>query len=237
MIDFICEVIGSLYVIVDVLSLLCAGITFGIIKLPSPYNNELADDRATFIIRVTHCYTVVAFTYFSAQATISLFYGYYHIFEFVTSFLGWALVIAVALSMRRTNDKTHFHAALSGLAVILIIKLCHTSFYCTDLILLGVRDGTYIFLMTSLMVEIVLTMFCTLIPYLHIEDVDEEEEEEEKQKDKRHAFNIWGMEIFDMVSQIVVIQTYCRLYVCALLCHSAFVPFCMNMVTELFASY
>merc|ERR1719229_459119 len=66
------------------------------------------------------------------------------------------------------------------------------------------------------MVEIVLTMFCTLIPYLHIEDVDEaeeeeeQEEEEEKQKNNRHAFNIWGMEIFDMVSQIVVIQTYCR---------------------------
>lgn len=71
-----------------------------------------------------------------------------------------------------------------------------------------------------------LTMFCMLIPYLHIEDVDEEEEEEEKQKDKRHAFNIWGMEIFDMVSQIVVIQTYCRLYVCAMEMHTFSVLFC-----------
>ena len=199
-VDLLFEVISYLSAIVDVITFIVTGITFGGIPVSNRYNKEFERNRNSFIIRVTRGYITISIIYFVVQSIFAMFRGYYDAFEFITCFFGWGLIIAVTVSIRKLPDRLYLNISLLTLSMLLTVKLCHTTFYCTDLTLRGVRDDTYNFLMMSFIVEMILLIFCTLIPYLHVVE----------DKENFHVFNIWGMEVVDLVSQTVVIQTLCR---------------------------
>jgi len=199
-VDELFEAICHLSSIVDVIAFIANGVTFGGIPVSSRYDKEFERDRNSFIIRVTRGYLTTAIIYFVVQSVFAMFRGYYDAFEFPTCFAGGALVIAVAVSIKKLPDRRYFNASLLALALLLSAKLLHSTFYFTDRTLRSVHDDTFNFLAMSFIVEMVLLMFCTLIPYLHIVE----------KKDKFHIYNIWGIEAVDLVSQTVVIQTLCR---------------------------
>jgi len=102
--------------------------------------------------------------------------------------------------VQKSNKSHYLHMALSFLALVLTVKLAHTVYFSTDLTRRSVWDDTYNFLMMSMVFELILLSFCTLIPYVHIKEKEGE----------FHAFTAWGMEFADMVTQIVLLQWYSR---------------------------
>jgi len=198
--DILFNIVSNITQFVSVLLFLITGISFGCIAVPNRLNREFLDKREHFIVKLVRGYITIGFLYFGTVAFFSMYYDYFYLFEVITSFLGMAVCTVVLVSIQQSPKGYHLHLSLAAMGILLTVKLAHTVYFSTIWTMKGIRDDTYNFLMMSLAFELILVSFCTIIPYVHIKEKDGD----------FHAFTIWGMEFVDLVSQIVVIQTYCR---------------------------
>eukprot|EP01084_Bolivina_argentea_P082614 149568_1 len=96
-------------------------------------------------------------------------------------------------------------AYISGL--IICAKLLHTSYFLIDKVLINdfdLNDPETKFLFNSLISEIVIGLFYSLLPYVIYYNLDPEDEAHKK------VFTIWAYEFCDVISHSVVCLSYSR---------------------------
>eukprot|EP01084_Bolivina_argentea_P107900 192869_1 len=194
------HVLENVSKLIEIMTFLVTGLSFGSIKIQGILNGEFVQNRNQFVIRVIHGYVQLSFLYYCGQCFFAMYYGYYDIFEFIVSIVGVAVCTVILVSIQQFDHDRYLKLALSLLGCVLTIKMCHTVYFNTYITQQGIRDDTYNYLMFCLIFEFILLSFCTLIPYIYIQE----------NEGHFHLFTVWGLEFVDLTTQIAVIQTYSR---------------------------